>query len=154
MSKILNLKKRSFMKKVLLVGFITLMSTTSFSAVIKSYDKSNSCTLFKVLSTDENGDLKLKEGEKIENDREAYGFSFKDMEIDFERKEVLVQPMINITLGFNKALIAKKVRILADNQKFNFLINQLNRNLLLLESVCISRDQTVVYSTMFENKNN
>ena len=141
------------MKKVILVGFITLMSTASFAAVVKSFDKNNSCTLFRVVAAEESGEIRLKEGEKIEVNKEAYGLSLKDMEIDFEKREVSVQPVVNITLGFNKNLTADKVRILTDNQKFNFLINQLNRNLILFESLCISRDQVIIYSTMFENKN-
>jgi hypothetical protein len=78
--------------------------------------------------------------------------SFRDMEVNFETREVMVQPIMNIVLGFNRPLTETKLAIAEGNKDFTYLINQLNRNVLLFEKVCITRDGKIEYAKMPETK--
>ncbi|MGZ3789469.1 MAG: hypothetical protein ACXVLQ_13150 [Bacteriovorax sp.] len=140
------------MKQTLLFCFMTLFTSNAFSAVVQSHDKENSCTLYKVVSGDSNGKVALRSGEVIINSKEAYGLSFQDMEVNFDGHEVMIQPMINIVLGFNRPLTAGKVSIPEEHPEFQFLINQLNRKVSFFEKICISSDNKVVYAKILEHK--
>lgn len=105
-----------------------------------------------MVNADENGKLKIASDEVIVNQKEAYGLSFVDMEIDFDNQSVFVQPTINVVMGLNRPLINGKGIIKADNPDFNFLINQLNRKLYVFEKICIGDNNVIAYANMFENK--
>lgn len=140
------------MKKLLAIALSTvLVSTTALSAVVKSYDSERNCDLYSVVQPDEKGKIKLKPTEVITYSKEVYGLSFQDMEINFENREVSITPVMNVVLGLNRSLTASKVSISADNEEFNFLINQLNRKLYVFEKVCISENK-VIYAKMFETE--
>ena len=138
------------MKKTLVVMLMALLTQASFAATIKKRDVDHGCTLYKVISPDANGKLKVSQGEIIINQKDAYGLSITDMEIDFANREVLVQPQINVVFGINRPLTEKKAVISADNAEFNFLINQLNRKVYLFEQICISDKNEIEYAKMFE----
>lgn len=138
------------MKKTLVVMLMALLTQAAFSATVKKRDRDHGCTLYKVISPDANGKLKLSQGEIIINQKDAYGLSITDMEIDFTNREVLVQPQINVVFGLNRPLTEKKAVISADNAEFNFLINQLNRKVFLFEQICISDKNEIEYAKMFE----
>jgi hypothetical protein len=74
------------------------------------------------------------------------------MEVNFQKKSVSVDPMMNIFLGMNRRLINSKVTISNKNPNFNFLINQLNRKLYVFEKMCITGKNELVYANMFETK--
>ena len=138
------------MKKTLLLSLLaTLMTSSAGASIVKGYDAEKSCVLYRVAPADDNGKVKLQSNEVIIYDKDAFGLSFQDMEINFEKREVLVQPTINILFGFNRPLINDKAIISAENPDFNFLINQLNRKLYVFEKVCIG-DGKIVYAKMFE----
>ena len=125
----------------------SLITTSAFAAVVKGYDAEKSCDLYRVPSTDSNGKIIINAGEVVISTREAYGLSFRDMEVNFDTREVLVQPTINIILGFNRPLIEGKGIIAEDNADFKYLINQLNRNLLLFDKMCIAGNK-IIYAKM------
>jgi hypothetical protein len=133
---------------LLLSSFI---STATFATVVKSYDADKSCDLYKVIKPDSNGRITIKPGEEVLTKREAYGFSFREMEVNFNNREVLVQPMINIVLGLNRALTSDKVAIAENNPEFTGLINQLNRHILLFEKICISNGK-ITYAKNYEEQ--
>ncbi len=135
------------MKTLLVMGLLTL-STSAFSSVVKSYDAKKGCTLYRVIHSDTKE--KIKSSEKTYLDKEVYGFTFENMEVDFDGREVKVDPMINVVLGLNQSLRTSKSAIAEDNPNFSFLVNQLNRKLILLEKVCISDDNKIVYARQFE----
>lgn len=138
------------MKKTLLIGLLaSLITTSAFAKVVKRLDADNACVLYRVAPTDDSGKLKLLPDEVIIYDKDAFGLSLQDMEINFDTREVLVQPTINILFGFNRPLINNKAIIAAENPDFNFLINQLNRKLYVFEKICIG-DGKIVYAKMFE----
>lgn len=138
------------MKKLIAFILIASFAQTSFAAVTKKRDQDQNCTLYKVISPDENGKFKLTYGEVIINQKDAYGLSITDMEIDFNNRTVLVQPQINVVLGLNRALTNSKATISAENPDFTFLINQLNRKIYLFEQMCISDRNEILYAKMFE----
>jgi hypothetical protein len=141
------------MKTVLLLSLLATLITSASASVVKGFDAEKSCVLYKVLPapTDSKVKVKLKAGEVIIYDKDAYGLSFQEMEVNFDNREVLVQPTINIILGFNRPLINGKAIIEAENPDFNFLINQLNRKLYVFEKICIA-DGKIIYAKMFEDK--
>ncbi len=135
------------MKKTLtLLGLFIILSNSAFSAVIKSMDADNSCTLYKVVAPDSDGKVKLKEGEVMVEGRDTYGLTFKEMEIDFDKREVLVQPMMSIIFGFDRPLIPAKASISESHPDFNFLINHLNRKIYIFDRVCITDDNKISYA--------
>ena len=140
------------MKKTLVLGLVALLSTSSFAAVVKTRDAEADCTLYKVVQADDNGKVKVKAGEVVVSIKDAYGLSFQDMEINFDTREVLVQPTINIIMGFNRPLTEKKSVISSENPDFTYLINQLNRKVNLFEKVCITSDNKIAYAKMFEQQ--
>lgn len=135
------------MKTLLVMGLLTL-STTAFSSVVKSYDAKNGCTLYRVIHKDSKE--QIKSFERTYSNKEVYGFTFENMEVDFDRREVRVDPMINIVLGLNQSLRTSKSAIAESNADFTFLINQVNRKLILLEKVCISDENKIIYAKQFE----
>ncbi len=128
---------------------LTLLSFNAFSAVVKSNDAERGCTLFQSVTAEENGNVILQPGQVLVSSKNTYGLSFTDMEIDFDRREVRVQPMINIVLGFNRMLTPAKAIIRQDNPEFSFLINQLNRKISLFEKICINSSNEIEYAKFF-----
>lgn len=138
------------MKKLIVVMILAVVTQAGHAAVTKKRDALNNCTLYKVVSPDANGKIKLSAGEVIINQKDAYGLSIVDMEIDFSNREVKVQPQINVVLGLNRNLTNAKAVISAENPEFQFLINQLNRKVMLFEQMCISDSNEIEYAKMFE----
>lgn len=137
---------------VLLCTLITFLSATAQAAVVKGQDSENACVLYRVVSADSSGRISRANNEVIVYAKEVYGLSFQDMEINFDNREVLVQPTMNVVMGINRPLISKKAVISSDHKDFNFLINQLNRKLYVFEKICIN-DGKIVYAKMFETEN-
>lgn len=138
------------MKKIIVVMLVAVFAQAGHAAVTKKRDSANNCTLYKVVTPDAQGKIKLSEGEVIINQKDAYGLSIIDMEIDFNNREVKVQPQINVVLGMNRNLTNGKAVISAENSEFNFLINQLNRKVMLFEQMCITDSNEIEYAKMFE----
>jgi hypothetical protein len=140
------------MNKILLLASIFLtISAETHASVFKSFDQDATCDLYRVVQAENNKVVKPGFGETVITDKEAYGLSFLDMEVDFSNHQVLIQPTINIVLGFNRPLIKTKAIIEETNPEFNFLINQLNRKIFLFEKICL-RENIVIYAKMFETK--
>jgi hypothetical protein len=123
-------------------------SSIGFSAIVKSLDVDQSCTIYRVSTAE----TPIANNEVIVSDREVYGLTLTNMEINFETKQVLVDPTMVVVLGLNRSLLNQKVFISNENPDFNFLINQLNRKLFVLEKMCISDNNELVYASMFETK--
>ena len=140
------------MKILAIIITAFLLSQSAFSALVKSNDTQNNCSLYQVISADENGEIHPTDDQVVLSMQNLYGLSFTDMEIDFNKQIVRVQATANVLLGFNHPLLPNKVIIEKNNPNFNFLINQLNRKILLFEKMCISNDNKVVYANYFEVK--
>jgi len=129
---------------------LTLFFALTISAqakVVSMKDHDNKCTLYRV-TTEETPAL---DEEAIITDKDAYGFTFQDMDVSFKNNTVTVQPMINVVLGFNRALTNDKAIIKASNPEFKFLVNQLNRKIYALEKVCINSKNEIIYAKQFES---
>jgi hypothetical protein len=87
--------------------------------------------------------------EVIVSTKKVYGFSFADLDINFEDRKANVQVIINVAMGFNKPLLEDKSSISADRADFTSMINRLNRKMNLLENICISSDNKIVYANSF-----
>lgn len=130
--------------KLSIIILAALISSTAFSAVVRSQDKSKNCVLYRV--TTEKSPKQAKEVIIVQN--EAYGLSTENMEIDFDQREVKVNLMANVVMGFNKTLAAE-ARITEDNADFKTLTNQLNRKIFLLERACVDANNVIVYARPF-----
>ena len=139
--------------------FIILFTQAATASVLKSYDSENSCDLYMAVPNPVSPSGNTlppipKEGEVIIYAKEVYGLSFQDMDINFDNREVNVQPIMNIMMGFNRSLTTAKAIIPAEHPDFKYLINQLNRKVSLFEKICL-RDAKVVYARPFpEPKSN
>lgn len=138
-------------KSLLLLACVTLFTSSSFASVVKGHDVENMCVLYRVAQADSNGQIKLNPNEVIISAKEVYGFSFQEMEINFDNREVLIQVTMNIVMGINRPLLENKTIISSEHQDFNFLLNQLNRKVSLFEKICIN-DGKIIYAKPFEPK--
>ncbi len=139
-------------QSIFLLALMTLLSAATQASVVKGRDAENSCDLYRVVSADPSGKIVRNANEVIIYAKDVYGLSFQDMEINFDNREVLVQPTMNIVMGLNRPLTSTKAIIPADHQNFNFLINQLNRKLYVFEKICMDNGK-IVYAKMFETEN-
>lgn len=135
------------MKKLILLT-IVLTSSLSHALVVKTDDFAQKCTLYRATSEQ----TPVAEDDVIVSDKDAYGLTFSDMDIDFKSKKVTIQPMINVVLGFNRNLTNDRAFISSKNPEFKFLINQLNRKLYVFEKICISDKNEIIYAKQFETQ--
>ncbi len=122
------------------------LSLNANASLVQSKDRENKCTLYRTTSEQ----APIKEDETVILEKEAYGITLVNLEIDFAHKTALVQPEVSVVLGLNRKLTESKSKIKADNPNFTFLINQLNRRVLLFEKICISKNNEIVYGNAFE----
>jgi hypothetical protein len=130
-----------------------IISMTSFGAVVKGWDKEQLCDLYRVV----NDETPRSQDEITVFNKAVYGLSITNMDIDFNNVLVKVDPIINVTLGFNRPLLNEKVFITSQNPDFTFLINQINRKIYLFEKMCIGKNNELIYAKYFpteETKNN
>lgn len=135
------------MKAILVMGLF-VVSTSAFSAIFKSYDSKESCNLYRVASSEE----VPQANEVIVSSKKVYGFSFSDLDINFEDRKANVQIIINVAMGFNTPLLKEKSSISADRADFTSMINRVNRKMNLLENICISSDNNIVYANSFADQ--
>ena len=93
------------MKTILVMGLLTL-SSTAFSSVVKKYDSSKGCKLYRIVSDK----TKAKQaGESVVFEKAVYGITIEDLDVDFENREVKVQVVMNIVMGLNRNIGVKSV---------------------------------------------
>lgn len=132
-----------------ITALLLLLSTTTFqarAALVKSFDQENQCNLYRTTSEEK---PKLETESQV-LDKEIYGIGLSELEIDFENKSAKVLPTANVVLGINRTFLNQKAVISSNNPNFNFFINQVNRKIFLLESVCISDQNELIYGSQFE----
>jgi hypothetical protein len=132
------------MKFLIAIGF--LLSINATASLVQSVDRENKCTLYRTTSEQ----APIKDDETVILEKEAYGITLVNLEIDFAKKVAIVQPEVSIVLGLNRKLTNEKAIIKTTNPNFTFLINQLNRRLLLLEKICINQNNEIIYGNNFE----
>ena len=135
--------------KILLATLVTLFVSNSYALVLKSTDRANGCDLYRVSKTEETTEIGRNEVVFIK--KPAYGIKIENMDIDFRNEEVSVTTIVQVVLGFNKALV-KEVIIEKSNNDFKALTNQLNKSLTVFESVCISSDNRLVFGKLRETE--
>lgn len=136
-----------------LILLITMFSN-AHAMITKQTDEKNNCELYSVLNKVRNdaGELVLSrdlvEGEEIIDNKTHYGLELKKLEIDFDKREARFEIFKQVTFGVNRNLIDTDVlaSISADNQQFSMIINQINRKLFIMNSICVDRDNQVIYA--------
>ena len=133
------------MKNQLFYLFIALIFMTAipgFAAVVKATDKDQGCTLYRV--TDQDNPMLKDESEVIPND--VYGLSIRDLEIDFNKKQVTVAVLVQIILGFDRNLTSHRLTISSTNPQLKYLTNEINRTVYLFNGICINHQNEIVYT--------
>ncbi len=129
-------------------AFLTTLSLSvlSTAALVKSTDRQNGCTLYRVKAENE----QMLANEQMVIDRVVNGLLIDNMEIDFLQKRVLVDVIVSMPFWFNGPFISNsRVYISGNSSQLNFLINQLNRKFTVLEKMCISDKNELVYASLF-----
>lgn len=132
------------MAKTLFSTLLLCFTFAAHSAVVSSKDQQNNCTLFRVTT-----ETSARENnETIILDRDVYGISLIDLDIDFNNREAQVQLTASVVMGLNRSL--GRVRIPENHPDFKLLVNQVNRKIFLLERACVDRNNVLVYAKAFE----
>ncbi len=126
----------------IILASIFISVAPSFAAIVKSTDKAESCTLYRV--TNQDNPAKSDESEVIPN--EVYGLSIRDLEIDFARKQVTVNVLVHIVAGFDKNLTPHRLMISSTNPQLKYLTNEINRTIFLFDAVCINNQNEIIYA--------
>lgn len=133
--------------------FLSIMafnSTNSLqAAVVMSKDVVDKCENFRVTT-----DLTpKKQNEVMILDKDVYGLSTQNQEIDFENRVLKVDLMALVVFGLNRNLKGDKIRITDGHPEFINFSNQLNRKIMLLEEVCLSKNNEVIKFKYFDTEN-
>lgn len=132
---------------------IGLMSNAQ-AMITTQLDSLNQCTIFSVVNYVRNsaGELvlsrELNEGEEVIDQRTHYGLELKNLEIDFENREARFEILSQVTFGRNRSILGdeQKASISVQNKQFDMIVNQVNRKLFVMNSICIDRDNQVIYA--------
>ena len=130
--------------KIFIFLLVLSASFTSFGAVVTSHDTKHSCVVYRATSEET---PKLAE-EGVVEPRNVYGFTMKDIQIDFDTKIVSVEITKRVVFAFDRPLLEERVYIKASNPNFKYLVNQLNRDLFTFEKVCVSSQNELIWATM------
>jgi hypothetical protein len=133
------------------ISFLLLtlsISFSSFGAIVTSKDVTNNCTAYRIVTTES----PAQSHESLQDQREFFGFSLGNMEIDFANKVVYVDVIKRILFGFNRNVVEGRVVIRPENPNFNALVNQLNRVVLTLSEVCITEQNELMWATPLVQK--
>lgn len=133
--------------KISIIILSAFISSSAISAVVRSQDNVRNCVLYRV--TTEKTPILANEFIVIEKD--VYGLSTENMEVDFDQREVRVSLVANVIMSMNRVLNSK-ARITEDNSEFKFLTNQLNRKVILLERACVDSQNAIIYAQHFPNE--
>ncbi|MBT3584839.1 MAG: hypothetical protein HN509_08020 [Halobacteriovoraceae bacterium] len=128
--------------------------------VVVGEDQKNQCTLYRVIDKKTVDGVYLfpsedmREGEKIFNDREQYGLTFKIQSIDFEKHKVKVKIMMSIIAGANRWLDRKTYDLnLSDltsskqKDEMRILFTSLNKRTFTFSAVCLKENSEIAYIT-------
>lgn len=137
------------MKKSILfvLASLSLMSSIN-AAVVSSYDMNKGCTVYR--STTET--KPALEHELMVLNKNVYGLSLQNMEINFSKKEVSFDLMALVVMGINRRVTNDVVTINEKHPEFKTFTNQLNRKIQLIESVCLDGANQVQSFSFFENE--
>lgn len=139
------------MKKIMILVALCLGGTNiSHSMVVENYDSKNNCTLTSKIEKDKNSKGEyvyvraVKASESVVNTKQIYGFSLRNLKINFSRRYVTADLKTHVILGFDKY---KTIKIDEDNKRLNSLINYLNNTVTLWDSVCVDSNNFLIYAT-------
>ena len=114
-----------------LMALVTLTFGANFarSEVVKEIDHAKSCTWYKRINHVRNSageyvlEREIKPSEEVISKKDLYGFGLKDLEIDFDAREVKLNIDQKIIMGLNRNLTSSKVTLSADHPNFKTIIN-------------------------------
>lgn len=130
-----------------LLAMSLILASTADAAVIKKLDENKSCTLFSMKHA-KSGEKKinLDEGESVHLKGTIYGFTLREPKVDFDSREVSVRAEV-LKFGLNRDLM-KKVVLKEGTIDIDKALNQVNRKVATMDSVCINGEGELVYFTL------
>ncbi len=123
-----------------------ILASTAKASVVVSYNSEHKCNNYRITSENK----PQHSNETIILNKEVYGFSTQNLEIDFLNNKVHVDLMALVVLGINKKISSSKVTISESHQDFQLFINQLNRKIFLLEEICLTKNNEVKTFKQFD----
>ena len=143
-------------RSLILALFLFSVSQLTHAGIFKSENAKMNCSKYEVVNkvrteSGENVYLRpLKNDEELVTDKTIYGLSLKNIKIDFENKNASFDLIKNVTLGFNRPLFVTGARVSVEssNKIFNMAINQTNKKVTLIQSICINDRMEIVDLTL------
>ena len=134
--------------KILALLVISLLFTISAQSAVVTEDL-GSCINYSILNKVEvNGEFHLPtitENQTVTNEKkDHYGLYLKKLSIDFTSQTASAELKQAIIFGFNRKLLTERISISSSHPQFNQFINEINKNVVLIRSICIDRDNMVV----------
>lgn len=136
------------MKKLMCSVILILASQFAFAGIVVSQDVEKKCQIHRATSPE----MPAQPGETSIDGRESYGFTLKNLVIDFDQKVVFVDVINRIVFGFDRVLTGKPVMIKASNPVFQQLINHLNFSIQVFDQVCLTDSNELVYAIPIRNQ--
>ena len=139
--------------KILLISL--LLTTSVQASLFKKFDKKNDCDRYTVVSKVKNdqGDLvhsrELEVGETEFLDRTIAGMTLDNLTIDFVSKTVQAEVWLKRVFVrsplFGSITEPAPVLMKSTNPQLGAFINSINSDLLLINQICVSKDNQVKY---------
>ncbi len=136
------------MKKLMCSVLLFMFSQAAFADIVVSQDVEKKCQIHRATSVE----MPAQPGETSIDGRESYGFTLKNLVVDFEQKQVYVEVINRIIFGFDRTLTGKPVVIKASNPDFQALINHLNFSIQVFDQVCLTESNELVYAIPTRNQ--
>lgn len=151
------------MKKFFIALFLFVISHMGVkAAVYKSIDSQMDCIRYEVISKIKGEDgisryeRETLEGEELLSEESLYGLTVQDVDIDFDNREANFIIVKNVILGFNNSFFedGRRNSIDSEHKDFKEMINQVNKKVRLIKSVCINTDNIIKDVKFEESKRN
>ena len=130
------------MKKLIFFVLVALNSKIAMAEVVISQDVEKNCKIHRATSAE----APIQAGETSIDGRVSYGFTLKNLVVDFEQKAVYVNVINRIIFGFDRTLTGKPVMIKSSNPEFQSLINHLNFSIRVFNQVCLTENNELIYA--------
>jgi len=119
-----------------------MFSASSHATLVASYDVANKCNIYRVKAED----MPFIGPEVVVVNRNVYGLSLENMDVDFDNRRVTVDAIVSIPFWFDRSVVSGRVWISPENPQFKFLLNQLNRKIVQFERMCITTKNELIYA--------
>jgi len=130
------------MKKSFCFLLVATLTQTAAASIVSTWDAQNNCQIYRATSAD----LPQQTGEIMVDNRNFYGFTLKNLAINFDQKTAQMDVIKRIFFGFDRSLLEGPVTIHASNPDFQKTINRLNNSISVLNQVCVTQQNELIWT--------